>query len=197
MKKIFLVLFIMLFSMPIMAFDYNNYTDLKMGVFMPNDDEDGLKDFDNGLSIGASFGHRINQNFALEAGIEFNACKLSESEQGINIDIKTTTFSIPLTAKAIAPLSETANLYAGLGIGIYSTKIDLDVSSGGRSASDSAEGNCIGFHGVLGGEFKLQPTMALFGELKFTKVEQDMDEPIDDNVEVGGTTANFGLKFLF
>jgi opacity protein-like surface antigen len=188
------------------AADPAGYASVKLGYFMPNSDDDGLKDFDNEFSLGLAVGTKLSPNFAIELGWDYYSTKGNDtvSSGGVSyaIDAEVTTWSIPLTAKFILPVSKEIEVFMGAGVGYYDSQIDADgtLSGGGLSAdlwseSDSASG--IGYHLVAGADYKINRNVALGGEIKWCKAELDFEDISDDEINVGGTTLNLVVKYLF
>lgn len=189
------------------ADDSTGYGALKLGYFMPNDDDDGLKDFDDVFSIGLAGGVKLTPNIAIEIGGDFYSTEVGDAtvsflNASYTVDVKVTTWSMPLTGKLILPVSEELDFFLGLGVGWFSSKIDMDGtgSIGGVSAdiwhgSDSADG--IGYHGVVGADYNIDPNIALGVEIKWCKAMLEFEDISDDETNVGGTTFNLVAKYLF
>lgn len=176
-------------------------------AFLPNNSEDGLKDFDTGFGGEAFAGYRFIPFFGLETGVGYYQSKWSGSDnfEGINIDTKLTASAVPvtLTAKGFLPLGDKARLYAGAGIGVYFAKLKAEASAEfeGIKRTASAESDtpsAFGYHAVLGGEFMLSQAWGLQAEAKWFKVEPDFsfDElDIEGKSDIGGVMLSFGVLF--
>lgn len=182
------------------------YAALKLGYFIPNGDDDGLNDFDNVFTIGGAGGAKLFPWFAVEGGLDYYSTKGNDSTTyagvSYDVDAKVKTWSIPLTAKFILPFSKVVEPFAGIGVGWYSSSIDMDGTVSGYglsrqawSESDSDSG--FGYHFVAGADFIINPHFALGAELKWCKAELDFEDISDDEINVGGTTLNFVAKYLF
>lgn len=173
----------------------DNYAAIKFGAFIPDEETDYL---DNGFAVGGALGHKFNPNLALEVGLDYTSTDFDHDYSYEDIHVE--TFGIPVTAKLIAPLSDQVELYAGGGFGLYSTYVDFEDGYHDGDPyydDDSIDDTNLGFHALVGADFKVNPGMAFTMELKYTEIEQDFDDSFDEDLEVGGTTAFAGIKFLF
>lgn len=166
----------------------DSYATIKLGMFMPNDDYNGLNDFNNDFAIGCAIGHKFNRNFAVELGLEYFSTDIDDNYYDTYCDI--TTFGIPLTAKFIIPVQNNVNIFVGAGFGLYFT----DAGFNERYYHNNVDGVSFGLHGLIGADVKINQNMFFTTELKYTEVDQDLDEY--GNWEVGGTTFFMGVKFL-
>lgn len=178
----------------------NGYLALKPGYFIPNDDSDGLEDFDSVFSIGLAAGVKFNPNLAGEVGWDYYSTENTEagylnSTYGIYTGT-VTTWSVPLTLKLVAPIDRQVSVFAGMGIGLYNAKYELEFESAnlyGRG-SDSTSG--AGFHIVFGADLKVDANLALGMELKWSQAELEFDD-LNEDINVGGTTFSVVAKYLF
>ena len=179
------------------------YFGAKVGAFLPNDDEEGLEDFDTGYSIEGFYGYEFSPNFALEAGVGYYSSEYSESEYDpyydMNVDADVTVSAIPvtLTAKGTYALQQGFSLFAGAGVGAYFAMADFDVSEGYVSVSDDDTSTAFGFHVVAGGEYKFANGMSALAEFKWFTAETDFelfDEDTED-INIGGIVLSLGVKF--
>ncbi len=175
----------------------DSYLTVRLGAFMPNDDAYFL---DNGISIGGAIGHNLNRNFALEVGLDYTLTDFDDEYGYYNYttdeyeDAYVTTLGIPVTAKLLVPLSNSVNLFAGAGIGVYFTDVEIkDGHYDGYYYKDNDRDTCLGFHALMGADVELMPNAAVTMELKYTELDRDSD----DNFEFGGTTASVGVKLRF
>jgi len=174
------------------SYPADNYAAIKVGAFIPDEDSDFL---DNGFAAGIALGHRPGRNFAFELGLDYISADFDHDY--VYDDVYLTTFGIPLTAKFIAPLSDQVELYAGAGLGVYFTGIEFDDEYGYSYDHDRIDDTGLGFHALIGADVKMNPGMAFTMELKYTEIEHDFDDYTDEDLEIGGTTASAGIKFLF
>jgi len=172
--------------------DSRGYVSVKLGVFMPDEHADIL---DNGYAIGAAIGGRLNPNFALEIGLENVSTEFDEDYTYDRVDVN--TLGVPVTAKVVLPLSNQVELYAGAGFGLYFTTIDDYDYPDGYYHDDGVDETSLGFHSLIGADFKVNPAMAFTMELKYTEIQEDFDDYFFDDLELGGTTASLGIRFLF
>lgn len=207
MKKIVflgLILLMLLLLTPATYAQGNNYVDIKLGLFQPNDETSGLKDFDTGGNFEVVFGHKFNPNLAIEWGIGYYSSEYSEEGYVCygyycypgKLELTASAIPITVTLKGVAPLSPQVELYGGAGLGLYlaTLEADLTVYGIGSVASASENDSPLGFHIVGGGTFYLSDTMGLGMEIKWFTVEPDFGL---GGVEYGGRVFNAGLRFKF
>jgi outer membrane protein W len=201
------MILIILFSVTNAFAQESSYFALKGGIFSPNSEEKGLKDFDTGYNIEVAYGYKVNPNFAIEAGIGKYSSEYSESGY-VEVDgwlypgsITLTASAIPitLTLKGIAPLSYgKVELYGGGGIGYYLSTMEAKVTIGGYSESESWDASALGFHLVGGGDFYVSEKVALGLEVKWFQVKPEFDyDGYKEKTNLGGTIFNAFLKFRF
>lgn len=180
------------------------YAALKLGYFMPNDEDDGLDGFDSVVSFGFAIGAKFTPNIAAEVGWDYYSTDDTVNgylnDNYVTGDLTVTTWSIPVTCKLIAPVSNELEAFLGLGVGLYTSELEIEAS--GEHAlvdvSDTVSG--LGFHAMVGADYKISPNIVLGMELKWSKAELDFDLPYyleDDEINVGGTTFNVVAKYLF
>lgn len=174
----------------------NNYGDIKLGLFRPNDKEEGLKDFDIGGNFEAIFGRKINPNLAIELGIGYYSSKYSRSYPDWKIKLTASAIPITATIKGIVPLlSSYVELYGGGGFGLYLARLETDLTVYGvGSRSISKENSPFGFHVVGGGTFYFSDRMGVGMEIKWFTVKPKFE---GESVEYGGIVVNAGLRFRF
>lgn len=209
MKRLILTLFVFMIMVPMTtamahkskyernSYARDNYGDtyatVKLGVFKPNDHDEFL---DNGFAVGGAVGHNFNRNFALEIGLDSISTEIDNGYDFEDVDV--ITLGIPVTAKFVIPLSNQVELYAGGGLGLYFTNVEsYDEYYDGYYYDDDVDGTSLGLHTLIGADIKMNSNIAFNMELKHTEVEQDFDDYYYDDLEVGGTTASVGVKFLF
>jgi outer membrane protein W len=176
------------------------YFGAKGSAFLPNNSEDGLKDFDTGFGGEGFAGYRFIPYFGLEAGAGYVQTKMTEDNiEGTGIDGKMKVSSIPvtLTAKGFLPLGDAARLYAGAGIGMYFAKAKVEFEGGVSSLENvSDDQSAFGYHAVLGGEFMVSEAIGLQVEGKWFKVEPEFSDDIADGKnDIGGIMLSFGVFF--
>lgn len=181
------------------GYDSDNYATVKIGAFMPDGDTDFL---DNGFAASAALGHKLGRNFALELGLDYISADFDRNYTYDTYDyedVYLTSVGIPVTAKFIAPLSNQVELYAGAGFGVYFSNIEFDDEyyDGYYYDDERIHDTGFGFHTLIGADIKMNPNVAFTMELKYTEIEHDFDDYGDDDLEIGGTTATAGVKFLF
>jgi len=191
-----MALSVVVFSTPASA---QFYAGIKGSAFLPNNSDDGLKDFDTGFGAETFAGYRFIPYFGLEAGAGYFQSKLTENNiEGSGIDGTATVAAIPvtLTAKGFLPLGEKARLYAGAGVGMYFAKAKVEFEASGFSSENFSENkSAFGYHAVLGGEFMVSSAVGLQAEAKWFKVEPDFSGEIDEKVDMGGVMISFGVLF--
>jgi len=225
MRKVGLIVLIgvMMFSQTLFAAGPDNYWSLKLGCFLPNEDRDGLKDYDTTASFALTFGHELTRELAIEVGGEYYSTELKTSEpyygndfydsdtgdpiNGITVsyDNDVTVLAIPITAKFQFPLSNELTGFFGAGIGFYNATFESDETfraSGyapfaGDSFSDT--GSCVGYHLVAGVDLAVSYNMAVGMEVKWSSAEMDFEEDGYEAVDmnIGGTTINLAGKVYF
>lgn len=102
-------------------YEPKNYATIKIGGFMPNDDA-----LDDGVALGVALGHMVNKNFAVELGFEYTFTDFNNDNDYYYENHDVYILGIPVTAKFILPLSNQADLFAGVGVGIYVTSVEFD-----------------------------------------------------------------------
>ena len=169
-------------------------------AFLPNNSNDGLKDFDTGYGGEAFAGYRFIPYFGLETGVGYFQSKGSESDSGVKGEVTVSAIPVTLTAKGFLPLGERARLYAGAGVGMYFAKakveLSADIDGVKFSISDEDDASAFGYHAVLGGEFMVSSAVGLQAEAKWFKVEPEFSDDISDGkTDFGGVMLSFGVLF--
>lgn len=190
---------------------------VRRGIFKPNSDENGLKDFESGDNIELAYGYRMSPNFALEGSIgkyksEYGGSYLFRITFSNEGSVKATTSAMPITftAKGILPLGDgKVEIYGGGGVGYYQTKVEWEdkgiwCTTVPYSFSDSKEENVSGFHIVGGIEFNVSDNVAFSGEAKWLSVKAEelyipygYEKRIKKLEEMGGVIFNVGVKYKF
>jgi len=171
------------------------YASFKVGLYMPEDSYDLLE---NGSSIGLALGSNLTRNFALEIGMNYDSADFRQEYTGGYDDAYVSTFSVPVTAKVIAPLSPAIDVFAGAGLGVYFSEIRPG-SLWYEDPDDMVdrEDTSLGVHTVIGSDIKVNPAMALNIELRYTAIAHDSDNDFHEVLGLDGTTATVGVKFRF
>jgi opacity protein-like surface antigen len=177
------------------------YAALKLGYFTPNNDSDGLDGFDSVGTFGLAFGAKFTPNIAIEVGTEYYSTDDTESgyidDVYVVADGTVTTWSIPITCKLIAPVSNELEAFLGLGVGLYSSKFEIEYRSEDVIVELSDTASDFGFHAEVGADYKINPNLSLGMELKWFKAELDFDDLFDEEMNVGGTSFNVVAKHMF
>lgn len=182
------------------------YFSVKGGLFLPNGSAgSGLKTFDTGYSTELAIGFRPDTYAALEIGTGF----FSASGTVTDADSKSVKriYSVPVTATAKAILDlEKFELFCGAGVGYYFAFVDnkTDFYTGGIAPVDeSSHGNALGYHAVLGGDYKVSENFRLGADFKWFVAKPELELTSAQNVktrtkwDIGGTVMNLGLKYLY
>lgn len=161
-----------------------NYGVLKLGYFLPNNDEEGLKDYKKTWDVELGYGYLFTKNVALEVGGTYLTTKYDKD----NVDAKMTTYSIPVTAKFIYPVTKDIDVFAGAGVGYYFASLE--------AGDETERGKGWGYHAVAGADYKVMENVALGMELKWNQAKVKNDD-WDDKLNVGGTSVKLAAKYLF
>lgn len=179
------------------------YGGVKGGAFIPNDKYEGLEDFDTGFGIEAFVGYRPNPNFGLEAGVGYYQSEWSETGPGFDGSATASAVPLTLTAKAFVPVSPTARLFVGAGVGAYFSEVEMELSAPdfGMRLSDSPTDTAFGYHAVAGAEYLFSPRWGLMAEAKWFRAEPEFtfdfagEQLATDKIDVGGWLFSVGLLF--
>ena len=174
MKKLLIAtVALLLFAAPALAGSYAKGT---VGYFSPTEN-----DLDGSYLVHAAVGSDFGGPVSAELGVGYTA----PDADGADVTI----IPITLTALYELPLNLTDVAFnVGAGVGMYMWDIDID--GGG-----SEDGNDFGYHVQAGAEFKLNEQVSLIGEVKWAKVDLEIDD--GDEVDGGGASFNVGGKFNF
>ena len=150
-----------------------------LGVYSPNDDSDGLFDYDAGGSFDFGLGSRLSPIFAVEG--TFGGFSAERGEDDVTV--------VPLTlgARLIIP-NPVVEPYLGGGFGLYFSSLD-EPSSG--IDDDSTD---FGGYLSLGMDFWLTPRVAVNFEGKYHWIDAEY-EGID--VDLSGWIASLGVRVSF
>ena len=161
------------------------------GIFDPNNDTwyyDGLDGYNSGYNFDIGFGSRVSRVFAVEGTVGAYGAKRGSDEATV----------IPLTigGRLIIP-NPFIEPYFGFGLGLYATKLDQAARTGIYAIDDSS----TDFGGYLsfGADFWLNQRTALNFEGKYQGVTSTFRDTqgFDHDVNMGGWTANLGLRLSF
>ena len=191
------VLMVMVIVIPqiCLAGDACFYGALQGGYFIPNNDREGMKDFDSNARFGLAGGFRFTPYTAIEVGVDYGAVRRKNTVYVID-NLTIVTWSIPLTAKIIVPIVEGLEAYAGFGKTRYDNEFKMKSSS--LNINQTADGWCWGYHAVAGVDFRVDPTWALGMGLKWEKARQEIDinnSTATEKINVGGATFLFTMKY--
>lgn len=150
-----------------------------LGLFEPNDDRDGLEDYDTGGAFDIGIGSRVSPVLAIDG--TFGAHSADRGPDDLTV--------VPLTvgARLILP-SPVVEPYFGGGLGLYFASLD-EPSTG---INDDA--TAIGGYLSLGVDAWLSPRMALNFEGKYHIAEPEFDGV---DVDVSGWTIGLGVRVSF
>ncbi len=160
----------------------------RLGLFDPNTDRDGLKGYDTGGSIDVGIGSRISPVFAVEGSFGGYASERGDDEARVGHLTIGGRFIIP------NPFFEP---YLGGGLGLYSTDLEERRADATIDIDDSSTD--FGGYLSLGMDFWLNERLALNFEGKYHWVESTFDARAGNSFDVnmGGWTANFGIRLSF
>lgn len=168
------------------------YATMMIGAYMPQDKYDLLED---GSSIGLALGSHLTENFALEIGMHYDC---ADFRWGGDDEAYVSTFSVPVTAKVVAPLTAAVDVFAGAGLGVYFLEVrDGSLWYGDPDDMQGYDDTSLGIHTVIGSDIYLNPNLALCMELKYMAIARDSDDEFHDVLGLDGTTATVGVKFRF
>lgn len=185
------------------------YFSVKGGAFLPNSKGGGsgnsLQTFDSGYDAEVAVGFRPEPYAAIEIGTGFYTASGTVTDAGSRSE--KTLYGIPLTATAKAILDlDKVELFAGAGVGYYFAFIDnkIDFSNGGIApVQESSHNSALGYHLLLGADYKVSRNFRLGADFKWFVVETDLELTDTSNVkrtsnwDLGGAVMNVGLKYLY
>lgn len=184
------------------------YFSVKGGLFLPNgggSGENNLKSFDTGYNTELALGYRPEPYAAIEigTGIYSSSGTVTDADSRLNKRI----YGIPITATAKAILDlEKFELSAGAGVGYYFAIMDnkVDFFNGGLpSIEESSHGSALGYHLVLGGDYKVSDKFRVGADFKYFVAKPELELTNAQNVksttkwDIGGTVMNLGFKYLY
>ncbi len=145
------------------------YLTAKVGGVIPKSSD--LEGFDNGLSLEAALGYRVNENFALEFGVGHFSMSGAQTGyvSGVFATVKAdvTAYSVTGAVRLVLPVDK-LELYGLAGGGLYPITERGELSAPGyTTATNSASDTPFGF--FLGGglNVKLSPSARLGAEVKY------------------------------
>ena len=150
-----------------------------IGLFEPNDDSDGLEDYDTGGAFDFGIGSRVSPYLAIDG--TFGGHSSDRGPDDVTV--------VPLTigARLILP-SPVVEPYVGGGVGLYFAS--LDEPSTGINDDDTTFGGYVS----LGLDAWLNPRVALNFEGKYHVAEPEFDGV---DVTVSGWTIGLGVRVSF
>jgi hypothetical protein len=150
-----------------------------LGIFEPNDDRDGLENYDSGGTFDIGIGSRVSPILAIDGTFGVYSSDRGPDEVGV----------APLTvgARLILP-SPVIEPYMGGGLGLYFAS--LDEPSSGINDDYTA----IGGYLSMGVDAWLSPRMALNFEGKYHIAEPEFDGV---DVDVSGWAIGLGVRVSF
>ena len=152
-----------------------------LGFYEPNDDRDGLEDYDTGGAFDIGIGSRVSPVLAIDG--TFGVYSADRGPDDLTV--------APLTvgARLILP-SPVVEPYFGGGLGLYF--VDLDEPSKQAQINDSD--TTVGGYVTLGVDAWLNPRMALNFEGRYHWAEPELD---GFDVDVSGWTIGLGVRVSF
>lgn len=194
MKKLIILIFValLLFCLQnIQAQDqHEKYLSFKGGIFFPNSDTDGMKDFDNGFNLEFAGGMAVIDNVLLQLGIGRYSAGFSTMHLDYDIAV------IPVTLSGIYsfPAMDKLTVFGGAGIGYYFAKAEAKVNYEGQSFTDSDSDSTFGFNLLLGTDYYFADNISAGAEWKyiFAKISED-----GHKFNIGGMTLGLSVKYWF
>ncbi len=150
-----------------------------LGIFEPNDDRDGLEDYDSGGTFDIGIGSRVSPVLAIDGTFGVYASDRGPDEVAV----------APLTvgARLILP-SPVVEPYVGGGLGLYFASLDEP------STGINDDSTAIGGYLSVGVDAWLSPRMALNFEGKYHIAEPEFDGV---DVDVSGWAIGLGVRVSF
>lgn len=189
------------------------YLAVRGGVFMPNseegDDYQGLSYFDSGYNFELAAGYRPVPYAAIEVGTGIYSAEGTINRQNFTIDRTLYGVPITLTVKGIQEFDRLI-LSAGAGLGLYQGFMDNTVTFTNQSpgVDESNHGSAVGYQVVFDADFKLNDQWAVGANFRWCSAKPEIELvtvspdgtqtlPTKEKWEIGGTTANIGVKYSF
>ena len=141
---------------------------------------------DTGLYAEALIGIFFQKYISVEFGLGW-----LDGDGGKN-DVKADVKSIPLflNLKGTLPIKNVGELYAGVGMGIYFTDLEIET---GSSKLDEGE-SIFGGHGFLGIHFHITPTQFIGIEGKYINTEVINIDGHSFDIDGWTLTINFSVR---
>lgn len=165
---------------PRYAFTPKPYFTGRAGIFIPNDETDGLDGFSSGFYGGIGLGYRSSPYLAFEGELNYYESEFDFIELRVVPLLFNVRFIYP------GPFVEP---YLQMGAGIYFAEFDFDI--------DTDSGAGLGIHFGTGLDFKVSPGFILGIEFRWFFVEPDFADVIPEDPNVGGAAVNFLLRTVF
>jgi opacity protein-like surface antigen len=171
----------------------HNYLHLRLGAMLAQSSD--LKDLEikTGFDGEVAVGRRFGPNFAGELGLGYFSAESStisvfDPGSGLTIDVKSKFSGIPITAsaKGILPLSQSAEVYGLVGLGLYRVTLKATGSALGQTASASEDDSTFGFTVGAGMSFNVSQTVFLSADLRY----------LVGKATFGGAEGNIDSLFL-
>jgi len=188
----------------------------KFLIFVPNSDEEGMKDFSTGIGLGIDGRFNIAKHFAIGAELNYIGFSTYEGtysyydeymDEYYDMDLKATfsTIAIKFNALATFPINKFTP-FAGFGLVYNSATLDMEVSMEDpytyelMTVEESASGSGLGFQVVGGFDYHFSNKGALTAEISIP-ISQEIDFEVQGESfgtwNVGGYELVVGYRFLF
>jgi len=144
---------------------------------------------------GAVFGAQVGMKISEELAVEFSGTMFSDSDEGVDIDVK----QFALTGKYIYKLMDGLDAYGGAGI-------SYNMFDGSGDSMNVDMDNKIGFHLCAGLEWVFAEKFELFGEYRYSFMKvggtitfrddfSEMSQSFDEDYNFG--MLRIGVNYLF
>ena len=185
----------------------SNFAQLKLGAFQPTGDLDDA-DYDAGLQAALSYNRYLTRYLVVEAavdgfGVENDSRGANASAGSYEREDTLSVGAILVTVKGEIPVGQ-ANLFGGIGGGLYSVTLDSDIESsrlGDFSADDDDQ--VFGAHVVAGVNYDITERffLGVEGMYRWTDdveiIETVASIPVEYNGDLSGfsVSVNGGFRF--
>ncbi len=165
-----------------------------LGIFSPNNDQDGLSSYDSGGNFDFGFGSRVSSVFAIDGTIGGYV-----SDRG---DDEATVVPMTIGVRLIIP-HPFIEPYVGAGVGLYFSSLNENAAASRRGFSpySGVDDTSTDFGGYLsaGLDMWLNNRVALNFEGKYHWVNPTFQTNAgnDFDVNLSGWTANLGVRVAF